>query len=354
MHFSKIISIQLNSNRPAQLVAYFDNVEETADNPQEVEVLVNIDQGDDDMKNLLDSEITKRKFTLKYIQSPRPDSFYDLWKPINKLLEITDQGAYFLLNISDEMFFSHKGWDSTLKKYVGLFPDHIFRLRASRNKYRNYYDRWECNFAQDSIPFTTRKWLNIVGDWNPCFGPDSFQQLISFYLAKDGAFSYEQIIRDIPITDIEFLGDIPTLGLQSDKHWSFRRDSVKALLICQSYEMQLEARRRAMLLKASILVHEKLLQNPKLVENKKKKFIQIYTQNQVHATLSYKLNWFKITLENQWRKLFFFYYFGHGFNIKIKPFQSVLYYLMIKYKLAFNTVNFFLRFLKIKAIKKEV
>ena len=29
--YSKLISIQLNSNRPAQLSIYFDNIEETAD-----------------------------------------------------------------------------------------------------------------------------------------------------------------------------------------------------------------------------------------------------------------------------------------------------------------------------------
>ena len=187
--YSKLISIHLNSNRPAQLAIYFDNIEETMHDLNLIEVLVNCDDHDTAMQEMLNREIKKRKFTIKYITSPRPASFCDLWKPINALLSITDPHAYFLLNISDEMLFATKGWDAVLKKYVGLFPDHLFRLRASRNKFRNYFDRWECSFAQDSIPITTKKWVEIGGDWNPCFGPDSYQQLIAFYLAKDEMFS---------------------------------------------------------------------------------------------------------------------------------------------------------------------
>ena len=94
--------------------------------------------------------------------------------------------------------------------------------------------------------------MTIGGDWNPCFGPDSFQQLISFYLTKEGIFSNEQYLRDIPITDIQFCGDVPLLGISPEKQWKHHRDHIKAMLICQSYKMQLEARRRAVMLKAHI------------------------------------------------------------------------------------------------------
>lgn len=308
-NYSKILSIQLNSCRPAQLYAYFNNIEETADLPQEIEILVNIDQGDDAMKSFLESEIPKRKFTIKYIQSPKPKSYFDLWKPLNELLKITDPNTYFVTNVSDEMVFTTKGWDTILKKYINFFPDDIFRLRLSRNKYRNYYDRWECNFAQDAIPITTKKWLDIVGDWNPCFGPDSFQQLVAFYLAKEDQFISNHYSRDIPINDIQLATDIPELGITEEKRWLHRKKSIEAMLHCQSYKIQLEAKRRAMLLKANIFIHDHFINNYEIRTNTKKKKIEVYAENNLLTSISYKLSWVKITMTNQWRKLYLGDYF---------------------------------------------
>lgn len=312
--YSKLISIQLNSNRPAQLVAYFDNIEETTDNPTEVEVLVNIDIGDSAMKTMLEREILARKFTIKYVETERPKSFCDLWKPINTLLTITDPNSYFLVNISDEMLFVTKGWDTILRKYVGFFPDHMFRLRASRNKFRNYFDRWECSFAQDAIPITTKKWVDVGGDWNPCFGPDSFQQLISFYLAKEGKFSNSHYLREAPMTEIKFSGDVPALGIDADKAWRHHKDHIKAMQICQSYPMQLEARRRSILMKAHIIASAAHLKNFDVIDNKQKKLISLFDKdkNTTIQTFDYKVNWLSISLANQWRKLDFFSYFGDG------------------------------------------
>lgn len=327
--YSKLISIQLNSCRPVQLFTYFDNIEETTDNPQEVEVLVNIDRGDMAMKSLLESEIPRRKFTIKYIESPKPASYFDLWKPLNELLKITDPNAYFLLNVSDEMLFITKGWDTVLKKYVGFFPDHIFRLRLSRNKFRNYFDRWECNFAQDSCPITTKRWIDIGGDWNPCFGPDSFQQLVSFYLAKEGEYINDNYLRDVPILDIKLEGDIPELGNKPEKKWDHIRKSIKAMLVCQSYKMQQEARRRAILLKAHMYRDEKSLAITQVHDNKWRKRVEIrMPEGIVLHTMSYKLSWFKIALTNQWRKIYLGYYFCNIVPVSSNMLIGALIYLV--------------------------
>jgi len=331
----KLISIQLNSNRPTQLADYFDNIEETTDHPEEIEVLVNIDLGDTAMESMLLREIPHRKFTIKYISTPKPKSFCDLWKPINSLLNITDPNSYFLLNISDEMLFLTKGWDTILKKYVGFFPDHIFRLRASRNKFRNYYDRWECSFTQDAIPITTKKWVDIGGDWNPCFGPDSFQQLVAFYLAKEGEFNNKHYLRDIPIIDIKFAGDVPAIGIDPKKLWEHSSDHIYAMEICQSYKIQLEARRRAVLLKAHIFAEENQLHDYEIIDKKRKKQIHIRFINNKDKSIqimSYYINRFSITLTNQWRKLFFFSYFGDGHKNNPNIIRSFARYLKAKYK----------------------
>jgi len=312
--YSKLLSIQLNSNRPTQLCIYFDNLEETADYPEQIEVVVNIDDDDIAMREMLDREISRRPFTIKYIKTPRPKSFCDLWEPINKLLAITDPDVYFLLNISDEMLFANKGWDSVLKKYIGFYPDHSFRLRASRNQFRNYFDRWECSFGQDSIPITTKKWIGIGGDLNPCFGPDSFQQLVSFYLAKEGKFSNKHFLRELPIIDIKFQGDIPSLGIDKAKEWKLNHDHILAMQICQSFPMQVEARRRAVLLKAHILAYENQLENFEILDDKEKKRITLVNadNNETIEKFSYSLKWLPIALTNQIRKLRFYAYFGGG------------------------------------------
>lgn len=312
--YDKLISIQLNSNRPTQLISYFDNIQDTCNDYSKIEILVNIDDNDAAMEETLRREIKQRPFTIKYIKTARPKSFCDLWEPINHLLSITDPGAYFLLNISDEMFFAVKGWDTILDKYVGFFEDGIFRLRASRNKLRNYFDRWECSFAQDAIPITTKKWVDIGGDWNPCFGPDSYQQLISFYLSKDAKFTNNKLLRDIPIFDIDFFGDVPAIGIEENKRWKHIRDHILAMQICQSYPMQLEANRRAMMLKAHIIANEMQLDQFEITIDTKKKNV-ILKDNEamkVIMHIPYKLSRFKIRLENQFRKLYFFAYFGDG------------------------------------------
>lgn len=331
--YEKLISIQLNSNRPSQLCTYFDNIEETTDNLCQIEVLINIDEDDRDFEEVIKFEAAQRKFTIKYITTAKPNSFCDLWQPINKLLEITDPNAYFLLNISDEMLFSTKGWDSILKKYVGFFPDHIFRLRASRNKFRNYFDRWECSFGQDSIPITTKRWVDIGGNWNPCFGPDSFQQLIAFYLAKEGAFSSTNYLRELPIIDIQFHGDVPSLGMDRKKAWKHSSDHIKALQICQSYKIQLEARRRAILLKAHMMAASMQLQHYDVVDNQSKKQIHLIEKNRniMIAKLDYRLSWCVIFITNQLRKFRFNAYFGGGKADKKNLLFSFAGYLRAKY-----------------------
>lgn len=345
--YTKLLSIHLNSNRPAQLSLYFDNIEETTDDASLVEVIVNIDDNDSAMEAMLKREIPQRTFTIKYIATPRPKSFCDLWEPINKLLPITDPHAYFLLNISDEMLFATKGWDTVLKKYVGFFPDHIFRLRASRNKFRNYFDRWECSFAQDSIPITTKKWIDIGGNWNPCFGPDSFQQLIAFYLAKEGQFSGANMLRELPILDIKFLGDIPSIGVDPNKAWKHNRDHIFAMQICQSYKMQLEARRRAILLKANIIAVNNQITRFKINDIKTKKLIELINidTNEKVFTFDYNVNWFTISLINQFRKLRFYAYFGAGKDYPRKFMTGFAAYLRGKYS-SFNRLHDFINHLR--------
>ena len=82
----------------------------------------------------------------------------------------------------------------------------IFRIRCSQYKNEKYKNFWECGFKPD-FSFYSKKWLDIVEYWNPCVGPDTFQETVSFYLNNCG-FSNNYIDNQI-----HFLGEETLTGL---------------------------------------------------------------------------------------------------------------------------------------------
>jgi len=307
------VSIQLNSNRPSQIRRFLENVQDTASKPHQIEVLIHIDQGDDEMVRVL--ELAKRELlvSLKILATDMVRNFFDLWKPLNELIKLTDPDAYFVMNVSDEFMFETKGWDDILRDYVGYFPDHIFRVRASQFRFRNYIDVWECGFAPDSLAFYTKRWFEITGDWNPCMGPDSFQQCVSFYLFTDDAFQMRQTNRDIADPFLKFSGEGANIGLSEEALSKRTRGHFREWFQLMSHPMQTEAKKRAMLLKAHIFAEQKGLMNGKVTVCPKRKmvtFTEDWTNRQFR--FSYKLSRIKSTFQNFFRRVRYPYYAGGG------------------------------------------
>ncbi len=306
-----LVSIQLNSNRPEQILRFFDSIEETAQNPRDIEVLLHIDTGDTAMEALTEQEKRRRKFTLKILQTDLVKGYGTLWMPLNPLFALTDPDAYFVLNVSDEMLFVTEGWDAMLRPFIGYYPDHIFRLRASKYRYRNYTDFWECGFAPDSLAFYTRRWLELQGDWNPCLGPDSFQQCVAFHLYTSDPFSHRQFNRDIPLPFMSFHGEGASIGLEGDA--LFRRMCVnnRAWFTLMSHRIQQEAKRRAMLLKATIVAsgHAGIVE---AVPHKRAYIVRDEATGRVIERFSYKLSRLRIALITLWRAPQVLYYAGGG------------------------------------------
>jgi hypothetical protein len=146
-----LLSIHLNSNRSVNIKGLVDNIEKTASNPSEVEIIINIDEGDGLCKNIIENLQKTSQVRLKYIQTNIIKSFQDVWRPYNKLLELTDTKVEFVTLFSDEFRFKTKGWDDIIRKYIGYYEDNIFRIRLSKYRNRNYTDFWECIFAPDSL-----------------------------------------------------------------------------------------------------------------------------------------------------------------------------------------------------------
>jgi hypothetical protein len=330
-----LVSIHMQSNRPAQFTLFLDRLEESISDSASVEVIVKIDDNDLAMQELLPKEQKRRPFALKYICTPLPDGFYGLWESMNDMLKVCDPDAYFVLNLNDEMHFSTKGWDSVIRKYVGLFPDNIFRLRTSDHRHRNYIDPWECGFAPESAAFTTRKWLQIGGDWCPCTGPDTFQQMVAYYLAYGDRFATSKPNRDIAIEAIGIKGEGGSHGMSWSEMRVRMRGAIGPWFGLMSYKMRTEAYRRAAKLHAHIYAHETGIKTVHLNDRRRRRYIELFDESGQKAVrrFSYRLCRGSIGLQNLVRRFNYGFYGGAGESLGKTLLRNYLGYLCLRYAL---------------------
>lgn len=346
---SILLSIHIQSNRPEQLVLFFDKLEETALDYSCFEVCIKID--DDDLKTyeIVIREAQIRPFKIKYIKTKPPKKFPDLWESMNDLFVIANSNSYFYLNLNDEMYFLEPEWDLRLKKYKGLFPDGIYRLRTSRFRNFRYFDFWECGFAPETSALTTRKWLEIGGGWCPCLGPDTFQQYVSYYLSKKNAFSHSQLMRDVVINDIRFGGEVAFAGLDVIKMKKRISEATEAWFILVSHKMQTEASRRASKIYCHIYAHENNIKNFSLRDNKIKKKIELIDEEgRFHTESSYKLSLLRIIFANFIRKFNYSYYGGGGIQAKCYPLKGYAKYFYFRYPKIGEKIKAFIEKLSLK------
>lgn len=314
-----LVSILMQSNRPEGFAKFLDNLQETTDDCRSFEVIVKIDDHDEAMNRHILSEITRRPFRIKFISTPLPEGFYGLWRSMNEMLPLCNPQAYFLVNLNDEMRMRTHSWDTALRKYVGFFPDHIFRLRTSHHRHRNYYDFWEAGFANDTSAFMTRRWIEIGGDWCPCNGPDSFQECVAFYLGKNRWFWNNREDRDIAISDIAF--DFPgtSLGVQGAALRRRMRGAFWAWARLMSHTTQEEASRRAEKLYAHIWAHRNNIPNYSVSDSRQRREIVLRENSEPwrEAAFHYGLSRPQISLTNIYRICRFgTFFYGDGYWIK--------------------------------------
>lgn len=241
------------SNKPTNFKEFCESLDLTVSNKKCLEVLVLIDENDEDMRNAVAVEKKRRAFRIKSLEWPA-NGYFELWRGLNKLHRLCDPKAYFVCNINDEIRFRTSAWDEKLEKYVGFFPDDIFRLCTSVSKYRNYSDFWECGYAPENYPIATKKWIDLQLDWGACHGPDAFQQFVSFYLSRCNWPDKNQYCRDIPVEDISIVGEGAYIGMEEGAMWHRVRKGWKTWHKITSVRMQVEASRRATLLYLNILI----------------------------------------------------------------------------------------------------
>jgi hypothetical protein len=328
-----LLSIHMTSNRPANFVEFLDRLERATLAPSSVEVVLKIDDTDDAMNRLLEREARTRPFRITYISTPLPGGFFGLWRCYDDLLKASDPSAYFVIGLNDEMYFKTQSWDLVLRKYVGLFPDHVFRLRTSTQRYRNYYDFWEPGFANDTSAFMTRRWLDAGGGWCPCNGPDTFQQYVAFYFGWLDRFNAARPQRDLPITDVQLEGHGASVGLDGPALRRRIGGSLKSHFTLVSHRMQEEAARRAQKLHAGIWMHEHGREVFEARDNRRRRQIEIVCVSDsatCHA-LRYRLNPLRIWVTNTIRKLNCGYYLAGGSTNKFSWFENFMHYLAFRH-----------------------
>ncbi|HVA15192.1 MAG TPA: hypothetical protein VNF99_18230 [Stellaceae bacterium] len=328
-----LLSIHFTSNRPDNFTRFLDRLEATTSDMSSVELVVKIDQDDLGMNRLLPQEAARRPFRIKHISTPLVGGFYNLWRCYDELLKASDPNAYFLLPLNDEMYFLTKGWDVVLRKYVGLFPDHIFRLRTSPHRYRTYYDFWEPGWSNDTSSFMTKRWVELGGGWCPCNGPDSFQQCVAFYFGWLYRFDLARPYREIPIQDVDFGGAGEGGGMSGDALRERHRGALQPWFILMSHRMQQEASRRAQTLHAHIWMEARGVQNLGIRDDRLRRRIEVvdWTSGVVLRSRSYKLSWVRISLTNVLRKINYGYYGGAGDDFRHRPLYNFTEYLCLRH-----------------------
>lgn len=225
---SKLISFIIPSRYPKNVQAFFDNIQETAHHPQQIEVLVKFDDDQTDTISWLKRQQEIRPFTIKFINTPRIEGFYSGAIAVEQLFYMTDPDSYFIHIMSDEPRFLTKGWDDILRSYQHFFKDDIFRLRLSSFKYKNYSSHYECTFQPDSFPIYTRRWLELTEGTGDCWGSDGYQQCVAFHLAlgpksyfnyfREFTYHRDVVVPNIDMAGLEFAAGVATsIKLEREK-----------------------------------------------------------------------------------------------------------------------------------------
>jgi hypothetical protein len=331
-HTGILLSIHMTSNRPDQFVWFLDQLEATTRDKTCVEVVIKIDDDDEAMNELLRREVARRPFRIRFISTPLVGGFFGLWRSYDELLRLADPEAYFVVGLNDEMFFAQSNWDDALRRYVGLFSDHIFRLRTSEFRYRNYYDFWEVGWANDTSSFMTKRWLEIGGGWCPCNGPDTFQQYVAYYFGWLLRFDRARPQREIPISDISFRGHGASLTISGEALRRRQGASIKPWFILLSHKMQQEAARRARLLYGYVWASERGLNPFQVRDNASRKVVEVLNANQnIVLSSSYSLSRIRISAINAFRIFNWAYYGGAGDDWKNKPWANTKLFLCLRY-----------------------
>lgn len=286
----KLISIHLPSNKPFHFRRLVENLVATAADPDCFEVVVKIDIGDEAMRETIEEIQRNTKVNLNVVVSERPASYFHTYIACNEALQVSDPEYYFCWHTNDEILIETKHWDRILERYVGFFPDHIFRLKVNPKKMLyNFFDIHEvCLYAD--YPIVPRKWLEGTEVWAECHGPDTYQEGIAIYLAKYGYH------RNVPLLDVVVGGDEAGENLSPERLLARAQGTCIAWDFSLTAKMQERFARAARRLQLMIMAHELKLPSYELREDAEYKSVTLVHGDRAIARVYYPIDYVAVTL----------------------------------------------------------
>lgn len=294
---------------------FLDNIEATVKNPDRVEVLIKLDEDQPEAKLFIEDQVTKKSFVIKYLITPRLNGLTSLWLASNELFLLSSPDSYFLQAISDEVRFETMHWDDILEKYIGFFPDHIFRLRMSTFKLNAYPTPFICNLTPDSFPIQTRQWVTLtMGFGSCCWATDIYHQFVAYYLSLgEQAYKYfktpfydKGIFRDVPLLDIKFSGLEFGMGVSSEMMKNRELWMIEGWNRNLSHYRQENFSYLAKRISSYIWAVENKIEKFTIMRNSLKKSVQIIDETgKLRREISYQLPRIDFFMANMIRKIRF-------------------------------------------------
>ena len=305
-----LITIIFNSNNIEKSRLSVKQYIEKAKHSESIQICIKIDNDDPSFVKIFLKCFEDYKCNFIILASPKGRGYIDLWNWVNYLYKVSSKRSYFVINTSDEMYVNEDCWDIKLSKYKNFQKDNIFRLRTSVYKNRNYNNLWECGYAPDTTAIYTKKYLDIQGNFSPCFGPDNGQQFVAYYLSNLNYPRHYQFTRDIAINEISFKGQ----GTNAEmKGISLRKRQVINYLLWDNmfkHNYQEDYLRRARKIQVAIILdntdksHELKISEDKY--NKKfEVFLKEESDQRIRLDLGYKINKLRYILQNRLKIDFF-------------------------------------------------
>lgn len=321
----KLISFIVPSRNLDTLKTQFENFEKTTADLNAIEFLIKLDTDQAGALEFIEAEVKKRKFTIKYIITPRLEGTFSLWMGIEQLFGMISDESYFVQIMSDEPYYKTHHWDLKLRNYIHLFPDDVFRLRLSSVKFANYASHYECAFRCDSFPIYTRRWLELTEGIGDCWGSDAYQQCITYHLSlgPGGYHNYYRVgsmWRDISILDIDMGGLEFGVGIDPATQRIRHFKNLQEWRRLSSYKMQERFSYLARRMYCYIWAYENCKNTFSLVLNERnKKVLVINEHHKKIFEVSYKLQWLNIMIQNFIRDIKTNYYINSSWRLqKIK------------------------------------
>lgn len=308
----KLISFIIPSRRLNNVQGFFDNLEQTAADPTCFEVLLKFDDDQEGVLEFIENEVKKRPFTIKYIITPRFEGTFSLWIGIEHLFYKTDPDSYFIQILSDEPRFQTHHWDLVLRKYIGFFPDDVFRLRLSVMKYANYSSHYECTFRPDSFPIYTRRWLELTEGTGDCWGSDAYHQCVAYHLSlgpgsyfnfyREGGLWREIVVSDIELSGLEF-----GVGVKIEEQLERHIRNLKEWDRLTSHLMQEHFSYLARRIYCYIWAHEHGVKDFEFIDHYNRKVLAIKTPDgRKLIEVSYRVQRFLVYTQNLVRRMLTF------------------------------------------------